>query len=301
MEQQIFIYALEDHTYISSTVYVGYTIDPDKRLKRHLEEATSNRSERNRYRNCWIRSLLNRGVMPKMIILEEIKDGDWQEAEKYHIAYFKSIGMKLCNDTEGGDGTLGHKHTDESKEKMRQAKIGIPKTEEWKQSISRQDIIEDIDCIIEMYNSGYSLREIGELYDAGHDRISYQIQKAGIELREEKFTDRSKDKLREANVGKVQSAETRQKRSASLTGRTRPQEVCEKISATRKQRIAAGQIKMPVKRASGEDSGKYRKDIDNSRLIELFNKGLSFRAIGKEVGLEHHSVKARLKKAGAIT
>ena len=300
METKIYIYVLDDPSGVSSTVYVGYTIDPGKRIKRHLEEATCDRPERRRYRNCWIRSLLKRDVLPRMTVVEEVLDGNWQEAEKHHIAYYKSIGIHLCNDTDGGDGTLGMKHRQETIEKMSKAKLGIPMKEEDKLKRMRQDVLQDIGCIEEMYKAGYSLTEIGTIYDANDETIKYHLEKASVELRTEKYTDRYKAKITEAATGKTQSPETKEKRSNSLKGRTRPEEVCAKISTTRKAKIASGEIKMPTNRATGENARTYRSDVDTNLLIALFNKGLSFRAIGKEVGLEHHSVKARLKKAGVV-
>lgn len=50
------------------------------------------------------------------------------EREKYWILYYDSFNTGLnCN--EGGHGNLGHKHTDESREKMKLSKIGIKHTE----------------------------------------------------------------------------------------------------------------------------------------------------------------------------
>ncbi len=298
MQEKLYIYILKDPGEVSQTIYVGFTNNPEGRLARHLQP---NELAKNRYKDCWIKSLLNRDIFPEMIILEEVQESNWQEAEQFYIAYFQSLGIKLCNSTVGGDGTLGHKHTEYTKELMRQKKIGIAKTEEWKQSISNQDVLNDISYIIELYAAGYSLREIGELYDTHHSVITYHIEKAGIQLREEKFTARSIEKLQQANMGKTQSDETKQKRSNSLKGRKRPPEVCAKISASHKGKTLTEEHRAKLSIAKqGAGSPTFKANIDNDVIVSLFNKGMSFRSIGKEVGLEHHAVKARLKKIGAI-
>lgn len=302
MQDKLCIYILEDPSEVSQTIYVGYTINSDRRFKRHIEEATSNRPERNRYRNCWIRSLLNRGVMPKMIILEEINDENWQEAERYYIAYFKYIGLKLCNDTNGGDGTLGMKHSNETKEKMRHAKLGTTKTDISKDKVSHQIIKDNIFEIIELYSAKYSLREIAQLFDANHQAVAYRLGRAGIVLREQyEVTERSKEKLQQANIGKIQSEETKQKRSNLLNDRKRSPEICAKISASHMGKKLSEEHRRKLSIAKqGAGSPTFRTDIDNSLIIDLYNKGLSLRAIGKEIGLEHHAVKARLKNVSRI-
>jgi len=45
--------------------------------------------------------------------------------EKWYIAYFKSIGVKLTNLTLGGDGLQGHIFSDEHKYKISKAKLGL--------------------------------------------------------------------------------------------------------------------------------------------------------------------------------
>lgn len=296
--KNIYIYTLEDPTDSSQTIYVGYTINPEKRLKRHIEEATSNRPERSRYRNCWIRSLLNKGIMPNMIILEEVQDSDWQEAEMFYIAYFRSIGMKLCNDTDGGDGTLGHRHTDEAKEIMRQKKLGIPMQEEQKIKRMRQDLLESIGSIKELYLTGYSLTEIADEYNTDHDTIKLYLQRANVAIREEKHTERSREKIREANIGKTLDEETKLKIGATNSGFHHSNETRAQMSKTRKELLKRGIVSMPINKASGKDAGKYRDDVDDELLLKLYKDGLNLREIGRQVNLEHHSVKDRLIKLG---
>lgn len=65
----------------------------------------------------------------------------WEEAcqiEKYLIKYYgrRDLGFgSLVNMTDGGDGMLGFNHSEETKEKLREANLGIKRTEETKLKI----------------------------------------------------------------------------------------------------------------------------------------------------------------------
>lgn len=55
-----------------------------------------------------------------MKVLEEATSHNWQERERFWILYFRSIGTRLTNATDGGDGVVGLKHSDKTKALMRQ-------------------------------------------------------------------------------------------------------------------------------------------------------------------------------------
>lgn len=78
--------------------YVGVTWNPEKRLKGHLTNAHSGRITK-----CkgWLRGLIDGGFKPVMHVIEE-GITDWDDAERFWIAYFRSIGADLTNGTDGG-------------------------------------------------------------------------------------------------------------------------------------------------------------------------------------------------------
>jgi hypothetical protein len=51
------------------------------------------------------------------------------DLEKYWICKFKSDGIELCNLNNGGGGIGGRKRTEQEKQRIRAALIGIPKSE----------------------------------------------------------------------------------------------------------------------------------------------------------------------------
>lgn len=97
----MFIYVLFDPRDSEDIRYVGATQNPKKRLSVHLsDKKTFN------HRANWIRSVLSDGVKPKMKVIEDAPDDDWQSREKYWIKYYRNAGFNLTNQTDGGDGTL---------------------------------------------------------------------------------------------------------------------------------------------------------------------------------------------------
>lgn len=57
------------------------------------------------HKEKWVKSLLKRGEKPEIFVIEACgSKEELNEAERHHIAYFRSIGCRLTNLTPGGDG-----------------------------------------------------------------------------------------------------------------------------------------------------------------------------------------------------
>jgi len=96
--------------------YIGYSINYLERFKEHL--LPSNLKCKT-YKANWIKSLIDKGYKPEVIILEEAySEKDALEKEVELIAYFKYIGCNLTNGTLGGDGRYGFATSDEVKKKI---------------------------------------------------------------------------------------------------------------------------------------------------------------------------------------
>ena len=129
MDKSGIIYLLHDDTDESAHVYVGKSINPAMRLKAHLTES---RLSKNTPKNDWLRSLLKKGREPSLVTLEATVD--WEEAERFYIAYFRSIGVPLLNYTDGGEGLHGATLT--TRAKMSAAKRGKQMSSEQRKKIS---------------------------------------------------------------------------------------------------------------------------------------------------------------------
>lgn len=124
------IYALLDET--GAVRYVGKTGNQiGKRLQRHLRVARSGASG---HRNNWIRSVLEKGFVPEIRLLESVT-GNGSETERKWIAFFRANGTSLCNCTDGGEGTSGLVFSQEHREKISRALTGIKRSEATRQLI----------------------------------------------------------------------------------------------------------------------------------------------------------------------
>jgi len=123
--------------------YVGKTKNRlTTRLGQHIEDVVY-KQERN-WRTHWIAELLRLGYRPRIELIQEVPDEFWRQAEPYWISYYRAIGCRLTNGTEGGDGgysptpdvrakygvanigntyRLGKPHTEETKAKIRAATL----------------------------------------------------------------------------------------------------------------------------------------------------------------------------------
>lgn len=92
------IYILTDGSNIR---YVGQTIrELNSRLALHI---SSINRERNHKRN-WVKSLLDKGIKPSIILVEDGIDNreDLNEAEVFYISKFRELGCELTNQHIGG-------------------------------------------------------------------------------------------------------------------------------------------------------------------------------------------------------
>jgi hypothetical protein len=183
--------------------YIGKAKDAHKRYIRHIWEAKKPGKKKHLY--CWIKSLLNKGEKPIQIIIDVVQD--WKYWEAFYIEYYKYLGCNLTNLSVGGQGSLGHKHTEEwkkaqgiratgntnrlghiaseaTKKKMSLAKIGKKKSEETKKKMSEskskqqqsKSILTEKDVLFIREN--YKIlgrKEINKLFPFIHEHTAYFI------------------------------------------------------------------------------------------------------------------------------
>jgi hypothetical protein len=95
-----YIYALIDPS-TNQCRYVGKADNPVRRLQRHLQKK---RLQDATYKAAWLRQVVEKGLAPEMLVLEEVPKDTWKESECFWIGYFRMIGAQLTNGTSGGDG-----------------------------------------------------------------------------------------------------------------------------------------------------------------------------------------------------
>lgn len=106
---------------LNDRVYVGKTIDPVKRWNDHVYAA----------KHCdthLYRSMRKDGVdnFEFRLVSEWPTEEAAFDEERRVIAELKNVGTVLYNETLGGDGILGYRHTDETRQKISAAQRGKP-------------------------------------------------------------------------------------------------------------------------------------------------------------------------------
>jgi len=131
--------------------YVGQSVGTlDYRWKKHLAAVREGSSY---YFHRAIRKYSEECFSIELIHVCETKE-EMDFVEIFYISLLNTKSPKGYNSTEGGEGTVGHKHTEKSiqqmrkshagfvvteehKEKLRKAAKGVPKTKEHRDSISK--------------------------------------------------------------------------------------------------------------------------------------------------------------------
>lgn len=105
-----YIYTLA-HPITNEVRYVGQTTNPVERLKNHLRKSYRPKQ----HCQCWIKGLLLESLKPKLNIVLEVEDSEWEYYERAVIKLYSN----LTNRTEGGQSVWWNNLTDEERQKFR--------------------------------------------------------------------------------------------------------------------------------------------------------------------------------------
>lgn len=120
------IYAIRDNHWIR---YVGKTVKSlETRLAEHLRNA---RDGEDTHKGCGIRKMLREGKLPTITLITTAEGNGFKEEMKW-IAYFQSRGIKLWNETAGGEGVT---MTTEIRAKIGRGNKGKQRTEETRKKL----------------------------------------------------------------------------------------------------------------------------------------------------------------------
>jgi len=137
-------------------------------------------------RNIIWKNIVNKHGYTVEILHENIPYEECKEIERELISIHgrKDLGNgTLCNLTDGGEGILGLVHTDETKIKMRESKIGKTSSEETKRKISE-------------LNTGEKHPFFGKTHSDETKR------KIGEALKGKKHSEETKRKITESKIGR---------------------------------------------------------------------------------------------------
>ncbi len=180
-----------------------------KRPKAHLYPCNWKRAST--HKANWIKSVVAKGEPPLIRVVQswgKISLSDLADAEVYWIAYFRGNGSGLTNLTDGGEGSTGLIHSNETRAKMSAVKKG--------RKLSSGHV------------ANISKAQRGRKHSPETKaRMSVSHTGAG-------HSEATRVKLSQINKGKKHSPETKAKISASLRGRKLSPEACANMSAARK-------------------------------------------------------------------
>jgi predicted GIY-YIG superfamily endonuclease len=145
MELIIYIYSLTDPN-TNVVRYIGKSVNPKRRFNEHINNC---HKSSNNNKDNWIKKLLFNNQFPILNIIEETTIDKWSDREKYWITMYTN----LTNSTSGGEYGIptddviqkmrvnntgdrnpmwGKRWTEEQRLKLSIQRMGVPKTDEWK-------------------------------------------------------------------------------------------------------------------------------------------------------------------------
>ena len=141
----------------------------------------------------WHRIVSKHGLRAEIVSRWDLEE-DAFEHEKSLIAHYRSLGLSLCNLTDGGDGfSVGHKVTEDTRAKIRAAHVG-------------------------MKPSAETAAKIGAA-NKGRVRSDEFRAKVSAGLTGRPVSAETREKIASAQRGRVVSPERRDRISRTLTGR----------------------------------------------------------------------------------
>lgn len=176
---------------VNGKIYVGQSNNP-RRWKTHLN---TSRSGRKTYKSSY--SVIHAAIGKYGVnnfefrIIQYVDSSQVSDAEKYWISFYKTNIYRYGNEfgynlTDGGEGWFGHKHTPETKEKLRIIRTGTIASLETKGKMSAAKsgkylggdnansklTLDQIIEIKKMIVNGVGNRVIAKLFGVHHSTIS---------------------------------------------------------------------------------------------------------------------------------
>lgn len=195
-----------------------------------------NMRQRNRYHK-FVQKKLNRlGLCVEVkIVADGLEESEAFGLERERIAFWRADGADLVNLTDGGDG--GSKPCEETRELMRQAKLGRKLSDEHKTKLSEASrrVAQDpaykarLSQAIRVSHARPEVREKLSKFQKTRVRSKEHYENVSKALMGRKLSPEHAEKARNASKGFKQSPETIEKRTAKLRGRKRSEEFREQM------------------------------------------------------------------------
>ena len=220
--------------------------------------------------NCrWISSLKKEGLLPNIILLEEVEECNWKDAESNWILFFRYSDFDICNLTDGGDGVCNP--SDETRKKMSEnalKRMNDPvwraKFNTWAKSPERREQIskdqrgkpksKEHVAKLPQNQPGY----VRNLSDETKNKLAESARRINATRVYTPHSDETKDKISKIKMG-----------NPSRTGMKNKQDHNDKISEYQKGRLKSEEHREKIRLASLERWKKHRekKEQENEERI----------------------------------
>ena len=222
-----FIYLIENT--VTGSVYVGKANDVKRRWRKHCESAKTD--EGFLYRA--IRKYGQDAFSVHTVDSHEDEDHVLRVLEPEWISYMREMGVHLYNVADGGHGSVGHRHSHQTKQKMSASRLGFVHSDETRTKLREANLGKPLSQESRMKISEANRGNSKPPRSAEHcEKIS--AAKKGKKISPEhaakiseamrssdrvghSISDEVKEKIAAKLRDQKQSAETRAKRSASMT------------------------------------------------------------------------------------
>lgn len=234
------IYSLSEES--GEIRYIGKTVKSlSSRLCQHL--CIARKKTHSHHRDNWLRSLLSKGILPSIALLEEVNGNGCAEEIRW-ISIFRSSGADLVNTTEGGEGVTGLRHSKETKDRWSKLRRGISTGRPIHPNAKAALLAANLGSIrSEETRSKISAALKGRKLPAS------TIEKIRASMIGRLFTPEWRAKISAANKGRSFSEETKRKMSESAKRKKLSPEHRAKIGAAMKKRKLSEQHKLNISAA----------------------------------------------------
>lgn len=199
---------------------------------------------------------------------------DWQERERYWIAFYRQAGARLLNHTDGGEGIVnpdehtrhrlgdywrGRKRPDHVIEKQRQSMLGFRHTEESKQKMAES-------------RRGLKL----DLSDA--QREALRIRALG-----HKASDETKKRMSDARKGRKWSDEQRKNYLIAFKGREINTDAVMRMAETKRQQAQDESFCKKLALQLGEFAKPAIDRTKATQILQMRMTGMTYAEIARKV------------------
>lgn len=310
------IYVL--HHPSSSSVYVGKSCSGMERPRAHM--SPSNRAKQHLPVVRWINKLIAHEQKYEIAIVETCKSAiQLCEAERFYIAYLRSLGVKLLNCTDGGEGAPGVKLSEERKRQISVRFKGKKLSEEHRAKLSKSARQRDPAHLERLRSYGrnmtaetrakMSVAHSGKpLSDKHHNSLTRHLQRVGFYRRGTKRTPETIAKMSaaannpsfetRAKMSAAQrrrspaSVETRRKMSEARRGHEVSTETREKISIKMSGHSVSTEARMKI---SVAHRGKRLSEVTCHRMSESRRGHATSAATRAKIGVANRHWTAKMK------